>query len=185
MVRSPIGNCNITYIDGLRSYNYKDMAPAMKDLLTAPSYGNYGFDKPAKSKPTFYQLTQGIILFAQGSEDSIKTNPYAHAFKKFIEDNGLGVVTETPPAPNPGHNRKPGYLFAWVLNPYAMRNWWDKHVGNTEPTYTEAQVLATTPTPELSMPGLPDYVPSPAPTRKKRIVRKRKKLDPNVEINPQ
>src|SRR4051812_47893008 len=123
------GNCNFAYVTGLRTY-LDCPEQAMADLLTVPK-SSYYWSSPAqadKSKPTYRAPANGMYLFAQGSEDSIKTNPYAHTFMAFIEFNELGAVFEIPPVANPAHNNKPGILFVWAIDHAACKAWWKKNV---------------------------------------------------------
>jgi hypothetical protein len=118
------GNCNFAYISGL-CYFTKTPEQAMAGVLTIPVSSYY--TKPVK--PGYRIPQSGMYLFAQGSEDPVKTNPYAPNFRAYIEQEGLGSVTEIS-ANNPLHNGKVGILYVWVINREACEAWWKKHVGN-------------------------------------------------------
>jgi hypothetical protein len=125
-------NCNFNYIEGLSGYEGK-AENAMKIVLSQPndSYSQYNYttdryEVPGKT-PTYRDPNCGLYLFAQGSEHSAKTKPYAPDFKKFIEENGLGTVSEHPAA-NPRHNNKIGILFVWVIDHAACKKWFQKNV---------------------------------------------------------
>jgi hypothetical protein len=125
-----IGNCNVSYISGLRNY-LNDPEGAMLDLLTAkPSYGhNYDYASNKQQLPgkSFRKGLNGIYLFAQGSDDSVGNNSYAAQFKDFIEQNGLGKITgDSGQVKNVQHNNKCGRLYMWVINWSACKKWWAK-----------------------------------------------------------
>lgn len=120
------GNCNFAYITGLQAH-LKAPEVAMAEVLTART-DYYGYQKPKDAKPEYKTPAGGMFLFAQGSEDSVRTKPYAPQFKKFIEESSLGIVHELPPVKNPLHNNKVGILFVWIIDHEACRVWWHTNV---------------------------------------------------------
>jgi hypothetical protein len=115
------GNCNFAYITHLRGSTAEE---SMKSVFSAVPV--YGMSKDVC--PPYRPPTQGMFLFAQGSEDPVKTDPYAPKFKQYIETHGLGTVFEHPPVPNPQHANKPGILFVWIVNRDACHQWYLEHV---------------------------------------------------------
>ena len=118
------GNCNFQYLSGLRP-NLNKPELSMEETLTVRR--DYYYGKP-KDVPLYNAPQGGMYLFAQGSEDSVKSKPYGPQFKKYIEDNGLGKVYEIDPVPNPQHNNRVGILFVWIINHEACRVWWHANV---------------------------------------------------------
>lgn len=109
------GNCNVTYIGGVALYKDKPKE-ALHDALSI--YIN---------NKAMYRDPYPITIFTQGSEHDIVQNPYARQIKKFIEQEGLGTITEIGPVPSPLHQNKPTYLFVWVTDRAACRAWWKKN----------------------------------------------------------
>src|SRR5258705_553847 len=104
-------NCNFQYVTGLSTYRL-NMRKALRDILTGAVVPYYGFGNPPKAKIPVHRKPQGgMYIFAQGSEDSIKTRPYGPKLKSLIEELKLGTVLETGLVPNPLHQYKPGMLF--------------------------------------------------------------------------
>lgn len=120
-------NCNISYIDYLSYYGDtpNDMQKALFDCLSVRQYGYWAGGANANAVK-YADPKCGMLLFAQGSEHKPDLRPYAHNFKKLIEDAGLGQVIELPPVPNPQHDRKPGILFVWIVKHAKLREWY-KH----------------------------------------------------------
>lgn len=149
------GNCNFNYADGLSAYTNRNMKEALLELLTQPKpYTGYGSPVPVTPyKSLFRPITSGMMLFAQGSEHSAKTNPYARTFKSLLEELKLGTVIELPPVPNPLHRDKPGILFVWVVDHKATLNWW------TEQTTPVVEPVVMTPEGKPAEPVKPKRVP--------------------------
>lgn len=116
------GNCNFQYITNLR-FEYPKMRAALRQLFTGPE-NRFA----AEGKPRFLKPTCGMYLFAQGSDDSVKTRPYAHRFKTLIEKFKLGEVIEIQPVANPLHNNRKGILFVWIIDHKACAAWWRKEM---------------------------------------------------------
>lgn len=122
------GNCNFAYVTGLRNYTGVPQ-DAMAELLTTPHnhYSYYSTVAKPAGPPTFRKPMNGFYLFAQGSEDNTKNDPYAPDFKAFIEREGLGEV-HAHTAKNPQHSGKTGILYVWTINHDACATWWKKNV---------------------------------------------------------
>jgi hypothetical protein len=122
------GNCNFSYVTGLSIYKL-NMRRALEHTLTYKHLSPWNKKDPEKP-PTYNPPQCGMYLFAQGSEDSVDTNPYAPLFKQVIEQEKLGTVIELPPVPNPMHNNKAGILFVWLIDHAECKAWWKVNVLN-------------------------------------------------------
>lgn len=118
---SASGNCNFQYISGLRAYYANEMGDVVKQVFTMPK-------SPYTKELKFRNPQCAFLIFAQGSEDPIKTRPYGPKLKAYIEEHGLGTVWESEPGPNPLHNNKPGIMFVWQLDYDSIKRWWNKNV---------------------------------------------------------
>lgn len=134
---NPSGNCNFVYVSGLRSYLGQAELAVMHLLTCKPNrYDPYGYGynpKPTslspEDKPPVYQTPQySMYLFAQGSEDPVKSRPYAPQLMEVINEHKLGTVIDCGPSPNFMHNKKPGILYVWKLDVDACKTWWEERV---------------------------------------------------------
>lgn len=125
----PSGNCNFSYVTHLKSYGPDNMRLALFHIFTN-KYQSLNFDwngnaKPAApQKPVYQAPAGGMFLFAQGSDDSPRINPYARNLQELIEELGLGQVIKCPGAPNPLHGGNKGVLYVWIIDHTAARTWW-------------------------------------------------------------
>lgn len=124
-------NCNVKYFSGLRSYNGQNMENALFELFSTPTpyidpWARRSTTPLPDPPPTFRNHNCGILLFAQGSEDSLTTCPYAAKFAEAVKKLELGKVWATDPTPNPLHSGKPAVLYMWSVDWTAAAVWWKK-----------------------------------------------------------
>lgn len=127
---SSTGNCNFAYINNLRSFPQDRMEDVLKEYLTTGIRDTWGRPLPNNpdAKPIFQDPNVGMVLFAQGSDDAIENLPYSFWFRNYLEMQKLGTVWSSGPVPNKLHNARHGYLFVWIVDRTACRNWWDVNV---------------------------------------------------------
>lgn len=126
-IEATLSNCNMSYVTGLACYPKQDMVKALQHILTVKVFRNWDARNDVRA-PEYNKPQSGVYLFAQGSEDNVETRPYGPKLKQLIEDEGLGTVVDSGPAPNPYHRNKPGIVYVWAVNTKACKRWWDKHV---------------------------------------------------------
>jgi len=114
-----VGNCNFSYVDYLKQY-WPEVKNAVWDLVATNNGG------PFKPNFSYKRGTIAIILFAQGSEDDVAKIPYAPKLAEYIQEQKLGTVHDSGPAPNYLHGNKPGRLYMWVIDWDALYLWFER-----------------------------------------------------------
>jgi hypothetical protein len=124
--RTASGNCNFEYLTGLYSYwpDRLELALFSAFCNTIVDQWSFGKSLPAPSRMVYQNPTSAMMLFAQDSDSDIETRGYGPKFQQILEENGLGKVWRSWPAPNPRHNNRPGVLFVWLIDREALNLWW-------------------------------------------------------------
>ena len=100
--------CGLRQIDGLSNHKPKE---AMKRVCR-------GFFRSG--------MKGAFIAFTEASYSFQTESTYGKDFKKFIEKNKLGDVTETKSKRNPNSGNKL-ITFVWAVKPTNLKNWYKKN----------------------------------------------------------